>query len=442
MNDTNQQPDECKRGNRSGISARTPVASPLKRSTGLCLVAFAAGCAVSLVAHAQQPGAALRPSLRKGVPSATIKVVPSSAVRAPSPDPNAAPVPDYNELIAKLGAESATERERASALLAGDSSFTSKQLEATLRTATLSAEQRYRLLEASKQRFMSTTRAAMGVQQFPRVAPERVIIGTTYPQFPSFKVLREGDMIIEAEGEKLRSYDAWNRLGAHIVSHDPGGTMEIVVRRGEEKLTLHVELGSYKDLPGPSQLDVPKLERAWQLRSESFTRAKAREPIAVALPAGKWDPGMESAIDQKLMRLKMQLRPRIIAGGDARGGELDYDEVWNGLNNNGVAALDQRMFRNAGQPGMVLMDFGGTTMTIAQEIAALEQTRDQLKAIIQREGLPGNKPQNRGLVDMELGLTDGRKSLTVIEQTIKALNAEAADMKEPDKPAGQIPPER
>lgn len=415
------------------------------------MVAFTAGLALSLAAHARQPSTDAKPPpkpinpaparLAPPLPKAPVKIkVPDSAPRPT--EPGSAPTPAYDELIAQLGVDNAAKREEALSLLAGDEAFTLTQLEETLQNVTLTAEQRARLLEAARQRFMASPRAAMGVQQFSRFAmPERVVIGITYPQFPSFKVLKEGDLILEVEGEKLRSRDAWNRLGAHIVSHDPGGTMDVVIRRGEEKLSLQVPLGSYKDLPGPNPLDISKLERGWQLRSQRFSTIKSREPIVVGLPSGKWEPGMDIA-EEKRVRAKMQLptlyRPTLVAGGDARGGELDYEEVYNAFNNN-RAAFDQRLLRNMAQAGFAPMEFTGTTMTVAQEIADLERTRDQLKVNMQKEGLPGNRPGNQGLADIELGQQDRRKTLAVIELALKALNAEAADMKEPDVPTGPIP---
>jgi len=416
-----------------------------------CLLACAAGLVVSSFASAAQRTADPRPTLSKSTPAPPRLVVapaktPSATPEAAPREPNSGPTPSYQELIAQLGVESASVRESALSILASDSSFTLQQLEETLKTATLTAEQRYRLLEASKQRFMGTTRAAMGVQQFSRaVVPERVVIGVTYPQFPSFKVLQEGDMILEAEGEKLRSRDAWNRLGAHIVSHEPGESMTVVVRRGEEKLTLQVPLGSYKDLPGPNPMDIAKLERGWQIRAEGLNQHQPREPISVAIPTAKWDAGADSSDDLKRMRIKMQLpaiyRPRLVAGGDARGGELDYQEVWDAFNNNNnrAGAIDQRLLRNMAQAGMVQVEFGGTTMTVAQEIAELERTRDQIKAVMQQDVLPGNKPRNQGLAEMELGMMDRRKTLIVVEQALKALHAEASEMTDTAKPTAEAP---
>lgn len=422
------------------------------RRTTRALAVLTSGLVLCGAAQARQPSTTAKPPPKQEkqaparlAPPQLPKMAPKIKVPDTTPTPvdhGSRPTPPYDQLIAQLGVESAAEREEALAYLAGDGAFTLAQLEETLRESTLSAEQRARLLEAAKQRYMASPRAAMGVQQFSRFAlPERVVIGTTYPQFPSFQVLKEGDLILEVEGEKLRSRDAWNRLGAHIVSHDPGGSMNIIVRRGEEKLSLEVPLGSFKDLPGPNPLDIAKLERGWQLRSQRYATAAARQPIAIDVPGGKWEPGLDLA-EEKRVRAKMQLptlyRPSLVAGGDARGGELDYEEIYNAFNNN-RAGFDQRLLRNMAQAGLAPMEFTGTTMTVAQELADLERTRDQIKASLQKEALPGNRNANQGLADLELGLQDRRKTLVVIEQAIKALGAEAAEMKEADVPTGPIP---
>lgn len=354
----------------------------------------------------------------------------------------------FTMLVGQLNSTSAPEREHALEVLSSDSAYDLKMIEDTLKTETLSAEQRYRLMEAARERFMGSPRAAMGVQFSRLPLPERVVLEKTYPQFPSFKTLKEGDMILSVEGEKLRSRNAWNRLGAHIVSKDPGQKLSMVIRRGEEKLDVEVELGSYRDLPGPTSMDLTKLERAWELRSGAYSPKSAAAPIATGIPVGKWDVGMESAADQKRMRVKMQLpnlyRPRLIAGGEPRGGEIDdleQTELWNAFNNGRINAIDRRALMQLAQAGGGMQpDLGSmVTMTIQQEIAGLEQTREQVKAAMQREGVAGNKPRNQGLADWELGNIDRVKMLSLIDLSITALKAEAAEMTTPDTPTGTGP---
>ena len=374
----------------------------------------------------------------------------SAADPAPKGTSKESKTTEYAEAVARLNSPNALERESALDVLSNDPAFSLKQIEATLRESTLTGEQRHRLLDAAKGRFLGSTRAAMGVQFSRLPIPERVVLEKTYPQFPSYKTLKEGDMIISVEGEKLRSRDAWNRLGAHIVSKDPGEKLSVIVRRGDEKLELEVELGSYRDLPGPTTMDVAKLERAWDLRSAAYKSTGAKEPIATGVPNGKWDMGMDSLADQKRLRVKMQLptlyRPRLIAGGEPRGGEVDQEEIWNALNNGRVNAIDQRAMRNMMQAGWGggQQDFGSqVTMTIQQEINGLEQYRDQIKASMQRDELPaaagGGRPKNQGLADWEAQNMDRGKMLILIEQSITALKAEAADMTAPDAPSANAP---
>ncbi len=353
---------------------------------------------------------------------------------------------EYATAVAKLNSPVAMEREEAQSLLANDPAFSLRDIEGTLRQETLTGEQRYRLIDAAKGRYFGTTRAAMGVQFSRLPIPERVVLEKTYPQFPSYKSLKEGDMIIEVEGEKLRSRDAWNRLGAHIVSKDPGEKLSVVVRRGEEKIAVEVELGSYRDLPGQNSIDMLKLERGWELRSASYRPVAGTAVIATGIPAGKWEAGIESVADQKRMRIKMQMptvyRPRLIAGGEARGGEIDdaeQAELWNRFNNGRVNAIDQRQLRNMQQMGMMgVQDFGSmVTMTIQQEITGLEQVRDQLKAAKQRDEMPGNRAPDQRLAEWGAENSGREKMLVLIEQSIVALKAEAAEMTTPDAPTGR-----
>lgn len=401
----------------------------------------------------RQPAAALTALLVLMASASSTAAQPAASTDTPSlgvqhgTQPTAQPEthPAYDTLLTMLESPIAAERETALRTLAGDPGFTLDQLEETLRTRPLSAEQRFRLREAAKQRYMGSTRAAMGVQ-FSRSIPlaERVVIDRTYPEFPSFKVLKEGDMIVAVEGESLRSRDAWTRLGAHIVSHDPGDTLRVVVRRGEEKLELDIELGSYRDLPGQVPMDLPKLERGWLLRSASYLAADQAEPIAFNLPAGKWDAGMDQGDDVKHVRIKMQLmtgqpyRPRLTAGGEARGGEIDADEIWNTFSNSRAPNINQRRIRELNQAAMMQQDMfsGLRTMTIQQEIADLERYREQIKTAIARVGVVGDRPppQQGDLLDWERGNMSQQRILQVTEQSLAALRAEAAEATQPDVP--------
>ncbi|MGE4198648.1 MAG: hypothetical protein AB7G11_16180, partial [Phycisphaerales bacterium] len=298
----------------------------------------------------------------------------------------------YIESLAKLNSPIAMEREAAQEVLSNDPAFTLKQIEQSLRDGSLSGEQRCRLMQAARDRFFTSTRAAMGVQFSRLPLPERVVLERTYPQFPSFEVLQRGDMIIEVEGEQLRSRGAWDRLGAHIVSKDPGESLSLVIRRGEQKIPVEVKLGSYRDLPGNNGVDLAKYERAWELRSARY-RTTSPEPIATGIPAGKWELGLTTPEEQKRIRIKMQMptiyRPRLIAGGEPRGGEVDEQEqleIWNAFNNGRINALDQRRIQNLLRAGMGgAPDFDSmVTMTVQQEIAGLEQYREQLRAALER----------------------------------------------------------
>ncbi len=189
-------------------------------------------------------------------------------------------VSHVKDLIADLGSSDIVKREDAMRILSADQSLTLTQLEALLKDPDLSAEQRCRISHAAKQRFMNAPKPAMGVR-FDSRLPDRVAIDTVYKDFPAATLLEPGDIIVSCMGEKLHSRGAWVQLGAHIFSREPGDVVSIVVRRGANKLTLDVPLGSYADLNGVNVMpgnpanvvrnpapDEERLERAWDMRSK------------------------------------------------------------------------------------------------------------------------------------------------------------------------------
>jgi hypothetical protein len=283
----------------------------------------------------------------------------------------------------------------------------------------------------------------------PRL-PDRVALDVIYPKFPAAGFLQPGDIIVACNGEKLHSRSAWVRLGAHIFSREPGETIAITIRRGAEKITYDIPLGQYGDLPtrgtpgGPGE---DRLELAWEMRSRRFEPA-ARTPIDPNAQVVDWRPEPTHIETQKIVRSRAQLPPvyraiRLVAGGEPRGGELDYDEL---------VALQQSargnvMFNRMWEQQRLAQGLGpnwaalsGMAQTTAQELSGLETRRLTIERQLEEVKLPGvMKPQQ--LTQMEERLQVSRDELTRIKRQIDAIKAEAAEDQAPDAqpPASAIP---
>jgi hypothetical protein len=360
-------------------------------------------------------------------------------------------------LVSDLGSSDIAKREDAMRILSSDDSITLAQLEGLLKAPDLSPEQRCRITQAAKQRFMSSPRPAMGVQ-FDNRLPDRVAIEKVYPKFPAAQFLRPGDLIVSCNGEKLHALAPWVRLGAHIFSREPGDSISLVVRRGAEKLEMEIPLGLYRDLAPADNLNIPRdrgpdqdrLERAWELRTRGFSP----QPIAVIdpkLPPTDWKPDPSFMQTQKLARYKPQMNagyhPTLVAGGEPRGGELDYDQLILMTQQN-PAAANQIINRAWAQQQLMQQGMGvgwgsegGLVQTTQQELSGLENRRLSLQHQLDDLKMPGAaRPDQVGLVEARAQVV---KELERTKKQIEAIRAEtaeeqaAADANEPASPSPQ-----
>lgn len=361
--------------------------------------------------------------------------------------------PQLKNLVADLGSPDIAKREDAMRILSADESITLPQLEGLLKAPDLSPEQRCRITQAAKQRFMSSPRPAMGVQ-FDNRLPDRVAIEKVYPKFPAAQFLQPGDLIVSCNGEKLHARAPWVRLGAHIFSREPGDTISLVVRRGAEKLEMEVPLGLYRDLVPADNLNIPRdrgpdqdrLERAWELRSRQFTPA-ASAVIDPKLPPTDWKPEPTYFQAQKLSRYKPQMNagyhPKLVAGGEPRGGELDYDQLILMTQQN-PAAANQIINRAWAQQQLIQQGMGagwgsegGLVQTTQQELSGLENRRLSLEHQLDDLKMPGAiRTDQVALVETREQVA---KELTRIKKQIEAIRAESADEQAADA-AEKTPP--
>ncbi len=139
---------------------------------------------------------------------------------------------------------------------------------------------------------------------------------------------------------------------------------------------------------------------------------------------------------RKLSRYKGQAavasRPRtIVAGGEPRGGEIDYEELLvlaqqPGPGNPVNRGWAQQQLAMQGMGGMgvgAFTNFSGIVQTTQQELSGLETRRVQIER--QLEDLKLVKPEQ--LVQIEQKFQAQRDELVRVKRQIDAIRAEAAE---------------
>ncbi len=225
------------------------------------------------------------------------------------------------ELVAGLDSALLTDRENASRELLERADELSASISSEIDAATLTPEQRARVLATLRQRFILSPRAGLGVS-FREPPTEDVVtsgvrIETVVAGFPAAELLVPGDVVIEAEGQPLRGRprglgDATFRHA--ILSLDPGEAISIRLIRDGQELDLSVPTRSYSDLnQGVGQPDSRWIDGAWRLRAErlgleryeierlppdaqqSWTaHFKMRDDVPGMTPAGRPHPLLEA----------------------------------------------------------------------------------------------------------------------------------------------------
>lgn len=334
------------------------------------------------------------------------------------------------QLVADLGSDDVIKRETASELLLADESVSLGDLEELLTRPDLNPEQRCRLSQIARRRFMESPRPALGIQ-FDVVLSDRAAILKVWENFPASEKLQPGDIIISCNGEELRSRTASARLGAHIFSREPGDSISLVVRRGAEKLAFDVKLGTYSDMEG-RQPPIDRLQSAWDMRCARYAPA-ARPAIEPNAQVTDWRTDASPMETQKIIRARNHLPPiyrmvRVVAGGEPRGGVLDYEEIA-ALQNNPrdprFARLWDQQRRVQAMPPM-WGNVSGPAQTVQQELSLLESRKIQIERDIDNFRLPGvMKPEQ--LAQNEMFLRSRREELTRINRLIDAIRAEIAE---------------
>lgn len=215
-----------------------------------------------------------------------------------------------SDLVRELGSDDARTRGAAQQRLDQDQRITLQMIEEALKQPTTGAEARVRLINTGRTRFVSSPRAAMGVR-FGGGLPDRVIVGDTVPGFPSKDFLESGDIIDTANGLKLIGPRASFTLMCLIVSHDPGEKVNLVVRRGGDKLKMQVPLGKYSDLQQGDLVGDSRAQAGWRLRLQRLLHGAESKPpsgaVSFNLPAEAFDT---KTAEERQVELMERVRDR------------------------------------------------------------------------------------------------------------------------------------
>ncbi len=368
-----------------------------------------------------------------------------AAAEPPAPEP-AEPVlepaqvrPTFDRYIADLASPNFATRQAASTHLSANEQFTLEMLESALKRPDLTLEARYRLFGIARQRFFRSPRAALGFK-FGGQLRDRVVVGETFANFPSFKLLEVGDMIVGADGTKIEGPSGQAMLQSIIISHDPGEILRLTIRRGPRKLDLDVPLGKFADLDNAGAgLFEDRLARAWRIRAQSRMGA-AVEPVRVDGPKAPWMPAGDEAqrkLDAVMRREANENPLRIVGGGmpraaqggdDSRFAEQGFRPQIVVMPNGQARVINMPVFRNAFGQNAGFGDFdpdnGRQPMKREEELGQLLQTKMELTkrlSGLDLDTLPANDPRRPALLET-------KKNLELINKQFEAIDAEQKEI--------------
>lgn len=338
-----------------------------------------------------------------------------------------------NEIIVQMGSGDFLARQAAADKLGKVGQFTLPMLEESLQRKDLSLEARSRLLGVARRRFFETPRAAMGFQ-FGGTLRDRIVIGRLIDGFPAKKILEEGDMVMSADGYRLEGPVARAVLPAVIVSHDPGESIKLVVRRGAQKLSLDVPLGEFARLEQGAWMGPERLAPAWRIRAARL--GGGLEPIRVDVDHDAWF-GKGRDLERRADK-QPQMEPLVLEGGGmprlVRGAEMQMLTVRDlpiaaqrGLViiNNGRAQA-----RAVGAAAILDIDVQEAPVPIEDELKQLAQDRGNFeRRVAETEEAIAKENDEESKSRMRESLTELRKMLSMIGKQTDALRAEAAEQR-------------
>jgi hypothetical protein len=226
------------------------------------------------------------PRLAAAAIASMILAAPAVALQLDEATPAATPA-SAQELIKQLDSPVLSEREAATGELSVlNPDLTLPDLESALDDASLSPEQRIRLLNAAAGRFKTSPRGALGVS-FGGFDEEGIIVAGTLPRYDSQNKLKAGDRIVSIDGIKVGMRQ---EIRALIISRDPGQTAAVLVSRGGQNVEVPVILGDFAELD-PQQtraISNEELARAWDIRRARLAQLHAPGVLKSPIDAAGW----------------------------------------------------------------------------------------------------------------------------------------------------------
>ncbi len=262
--------------------------------------------------------------------------------------------------------------------------LTLDQLEGVLSGEALSPEQYNRLRVVAKEQFVSSPRAALGVQfdDIGSRSSEGVPIARTIEGFDSERVLKSGDVMYAMSGVRVTSLDDARKI---ITSHDPGERMTIHLFRNGEPLIVRATLGSFEDLErrpergrnfgvggvglnrGGRGSDV--MDAAWEIRLARVmgTRLEGARAIDPGIGVAEYS-AMEGELARVVERRETREQVKTVARPDGMGAKADeWPGVVAGGGAGGVVGIE------------ATAEFSGSGRATPENEAALLAQRNQLQ---------------------------------------------------------------
>jgi len=111
-----------------------------------------------------------------------------------------------------------------------------------------------------------------------------LIVNVVNAGFPAARVLRPNDLILTLGDADFRVRPNLEALRHTILSYEPGEFVPMVIRRGDEDVSLSVQLGTFAGLNAPGSLSRADIVGAWEARARrlGLVRTAAEDAIGVS----------------------------------------------------------------------------------------------------------------------------------------------------------------
>lgn len=124
--------------------------------------------------------------------------------------------------------------------------------EAVRRAGETDEEYRNRVLQQMDDSNFRSVAAALGYLGYELV-PNEVVINDFVEGVPAESVLELGDTIEAINGTPISSI---SEIGSLLEGFDPGDTLEVTIERGDQEMTVTVELSEREDEPGQPMIGI------------------------------------------------------------------------------------------------------------------------------------------------------------------------------------------